>query len=1053
MQNFFRLAWIAALLLLLSACGGGGHESEAPADKKIISGVVEDGPIAGARISLVDSHGGEVVRSCGASGVGRCETVSAINGGFSFHLPIDTNLDGVEIVSLGGIDQETGVDYAGIRMRAPASLFFGREGEMTISPLTTLLCARMQKEEGISLSVAQDHIRQWLGLGPEIDLTGRPSKNIVLERHALLLTDIALEANRAGHADPLQTIGSLLDPALPLFAEGVVNTAVLNDLGLNAAASARVGEMNEILKVAAGNLPAVFKRTLIHHGLREICERMLAAETTFDAQNPDPNYLVNLDLLTEKILTAAGTTRIPLGSGVAPQRIARYVFFTYGLTTFDRFIVDADTFAAGLKHPESGRFLEEDPRISELASLKSVYSASVPLLDDEIPGNDNRRRLEYFYNSDLSPFYFAEKVSEEILDDDFSDAVMIKIARGKADAGLLAEAETIVATQIFQTESRGKGYYELAEAMIDFGRFSEAIAALRKAESHYRQVIETKGYANINDADVAAIQKVGSAFRRAGDLSASLTVFNYLSTIATSQSTANTYGSVIVGFENIVKEYLEEGKLELAVPLIEEMYALSLNTPLGPDGSYKIKVFNLLKSANAYFNTNNDGKFYSAYLDVTNVRNSHSATAGKTWVYMESFVELLYKSGIKNIYRENEALSLAESMPTFNALKAYKLVATYIAVQKGLAEALKFIDARIPLPTDKIEVLTYFATNKSREYIALALINRNVLDTARQALVEAEKQMELLAPITDLDRYQQLLQMGYVKLADLYVLAGDPAQAADLLQKAEGPLPDISGLKYRVFAMVSIAVGQHALGNDLRAGELLDQAGAEFVAAVNAAVPPLNPSDAGKIYEDFAFVGERLLNACLDNGFPEKAAAMMETYVAVARQIFNPQAIYADTDHDTFAGKEVDKLIKAAAYRRLAGDFTGSDPLLAEAEAVARQLSVEAKRNGKLINVIGAYAVAGRFDPALALARSFAFSLERYRALQSIAFTYAARDDFPESAVASIDTDRDGLPDFFHPLAGAAEFAESALFLDEDSDGDGIPDIDDRRPLLDDPAP
>ncbi len=99
-------------------------------------------------------------------------------------------------------------------------------------------------------------------------------------------------------------------------------------------------------------------------------------------------------------------------------------------------------------------------------------------------------------------------------------------------------------------------------------------------------------------------------------------------------------------------------------------------------------------------------------------------------------------------------------------------------------------------------------------------------------------------------------------------------------------------------------------------------------------------------------------------------------------------------------------------------------------------------------DIIGSYAAAGRFDRALALARSLRYAADRNLAFQTIATTYAGRDDFPDSWVASIDSDHDGQPDFFNPLATAADIGASGLVLDADSDNDGIADPADRRPLL-----
>lgn len=59
----------------------------------------------------------------------------------------------------------------------------------------------------------------------------------------------------------------------------------------------------------------------------------------------------------------------------------------------------------------------------------------------------------------------------------------------------------------------------------------------------------------------------------------------------------------------------------------------------------------------------------------------------------------------------------------------------------------------------------------------------------------------------------------------------------------------------------------------------------------------------------------------------------------------------------------------------------------------------------------------------------------------------ANQDDFPASPVATVDTDLDGLVNFFSHAASASSISESGLTADEDSDNDGTGDQDDLTPI------
>ena len=59
----------------------------------------------------------------------------------------------------------------------------------------------------------------------------------------------------------------------------------------------------------------------------------------------------------------------------------------------------------------------------------------------------------------------------------------------------------------------------------------------------------------------------------------------------------------------------------------------------------------------------------------------------------------------------------------------------------------------------------------------------------------------------------------------------------------------------------------------------------------------------------------------------------------------------------------------------------------------------------------------------------------------------ASRDDFRGIAIASVDTDHDGLPNFFLPNTSDEDIALAGLIADQDADNDGVIDSEDTTPL------
>jgi tetratricopeptide (TPR) repeat protein len=316
-------------------------------------------------------------------------------------------------------------------------------------------------------------------------------------------------------------------------------------------------------------------------------------------------------------------------------------------------------------------------------------------------------------------------------------------------------------------------------------------------------------------------------------------------------------------------------------------------------------------------------------------------------------------------------------------------------------------------------------------------------------LAKAEEILANLTEATDQNRYTYLIQRGYVKLADLYFMVGDLNKAASLLQQAIGVIDQISGVKFVVDGLVDISRGYQQIGQPEVAFDLLQNA----VSRVDATAASLaKPEDAALIYE-------ALIKTYLQSGDKELAHGVIAPFLKWSRDIHTPGFAYTGTANDDLAAKEVDYLLRAAKYLVSAGYRNEALIVLDGAKVTAEQIIVEKTRLDKYIypdpikypyvnHLIGGYANAGAYNQALELALGIKYTTNRNQAIGYLADFYIRRNDFPDTWIASIDSDGDGLPDFFNPLASADEIAASGLILDDDSDGDNIADTSDFRPLF-----
>ncbi|PLX85067.1 MAG: hypothetical protein C0617_05080 [Desulfuromonas sp.] len=1052
-----RLCLSLLLALFLGACGGGGDGTDSRPGALSLAGTVEDGPIAGAIVRIVDTDTDEVSRLCGPSGTGRCETKTGPHGAFSFEMAEGASLEPLEVVATGGLDTETGADFTGIALRSSLAHFAGLEESITVTPATSLLAASLHSGE--SPAEAEQRIRSWLGLKAGMALGASPSSDPELLKRSLLLSRLALELRQVGIADPLAHLARQAGEEPLVTGTGSLDPGLLADLGLDDAQIHSAQKLYSALCGGSQLSPAtIFKQASIASGFADALGSLLEAGPG-SSLSEETRLAVDekSDLIADMVLTAAAEKTIPL-DGVALQRITRYVLFSYGLSSLEWLEAEPADFSALLVKEENGLPvpLEADPQIASLAETDTLYSSAEPLLLHEIPGDDNAKRLAYYYGSDLSHLYRAEQLTAMVFDDAANDPIMREVAGGKAQAGLLDEAASLIATQIYQSQVRADAYRDLAKSLRDFGRPMEAVEALDLAFALYLDIIEAKGKASVGKDDILNLQFLGADFRRAGALERTEEVLKYIESLVPYLGTYTTYSRLLTGTLKVLDAHLEDGDLAGAMPLLDSLYAYALETP--PNESkgksyYGLKTFYLLETAERFADLGESEVALEICDQLIAIREDdglEGLTLDATWVYVPALVELLYRAG-----EAERAFALAETIPdtyvnqfgstrngTSYQTKAYKLVATYEALISGFDAALVIVNERLPADTDKIEALTYFAVNKGAEYIALAYILDGEFALAKRALDAATQLLATLEPSSDKDRYVQLIQQGYAKVADLYGEIGESDIAAELLARGEAVLGEMAEPEYLVKGSADLALVYDLLGHYSTAAGLMEGA---FVAAESFGL--------GASAEDGAELFEVLARAYLEMEDFTGAEAAIERFADRSMAIFDEGTDYTGDDHDDLAEDEVDNLLDAARYMVQAGNRAGALAIVDAARDTADQIFVEATRIEKYVDdkkdhIVGGYADAGDMERALDLANAIPYAEDRYLAIQAIAEAFAQQDAFADTWVANVDTDGDGRPDFFNPLASEEDILASGLELDEDSDGDGISDAEDLRPLF-----
>lgn len=173
-------------LLLMAAGMGGGGGGSAVANVVLASlGIVADGYIKGATVTLLDAKGNVLAT-----------TTTDANGRYQFDGALAQKA--YKIVATGGVDVSTGLNFD-VKLSAPV-------GAGVVNPLTTLVQSFMEANPGASVASASQAIKKVLGItGTEDLLQTDPIAQALTSTGLAQTSAIALQAKAAQIANLLVT--------------------------------------------------------------------------------------------------------------------------------------------------------------------------------------------------------------------------------------------------------------------------------------------------------------------------------------------------------------------------------------------------------------------------------------------------------------------------------------------------------------------------------------------------------------------------------------------------------------------------------------------------------------------------------------------------------------------------------------------------------------------------------------------------------------------------------------------------------------------------------
>lgn len=1063
MPSVFQSMRVSLLLLfamIVSACGSssGSNSDEGGGElSNTVSGIVTDPAIQGAAVRLVDERGDALTRI----------QITDQKGRFSFELPVTVDLVGARAVAVGGQDVKTGQNLKGITLEAR----WASGAEMVVTPLTTLALS-YEREGGTTAGLAS-----LLGL-EEAELTSDPANSPAAQRASILVTELMVAMSGAEDGissllDKLQMAGGDLgSTAQLLVADTLLPSEVIARLQSVQDRIEAFDSLAEVPTDAAGMV-----RELNRINIRDGVAGYLKNKLSFEPASEDEQ--ANVNALADAIFNALNQQGLPAESS-ALLNIIRYVVVINALS--------ADVIAAAdFEVPQP---IDPENILTLLADTDAVDS-TLPLAVGEELGTDNAARVDYFFRSDLSPYYRAAKLFDGVIDDQIMDPLYADIAVGQAAAGLTEQAKLTAQSSIFQRVEKFDAYRRVGEQLLARNDVEGAVTLWQKALVDFQLYIDAKGLSNLSAEDGTFLSSLSGNFRDIGrmDLAneAFATMQAFLDAEADPKGELTTAYRVLMGeIESKAGELVDsvrfgggsESEALSAVQLLEKVVFgagqfYSRGTPLA-GYCYNFRTLNLESAASYYEQLGRTGdasRMLDEYERLLQVECNWKWARNMVDDFAPIYGRLQLLDRLERVLVDIvEPMDGGVSAANKARSEAALYVARDLAIDGDIDGAIEAITESQESLMKQVSSLSFIGTgeglNESKIGLSVLLAESGFADRAKlisdhvmEIVLSDEYLAEADASLSNLNdnatRPNQFLGQGCRKIAALYNWLGYPENADDAMAKCETRALGLfagshatTAEKAESFKM--LAAGYQWLGNNERSRELLQTAATlvdiysdpskrayekQEIALLYAGNGDLSEAltTMGSAQEDLVSIGT--LNSAQASllAAVERAQTLGMAYVQIADMVRGRIA----QEGIAAASQPVDAERARQALRKLwlESDSASGWP---GTMAAIEQLNDPEERQSQRDSGIYQLSLGHHFNDAETLARSYELAADRNKALSLVARILTGYDDYPGSYVVRFDFDNDGLPDFFNPVSSQHDRNLLAVALDDDIDGDGL---------------
>ncbi len=1006
---------------------GGNRGGDGPTTE--LTGLVTDPAIAGASVRVVSPTGAALSTVVSTGEAGR----------FTARIPENANLDGARIRATGGRDTETGYSFQALDLQAAVNA-----ADIVVSPLTTLVVREMD-EAGGDLVAASAAVANRLDLSPET-LLADPAADAAAQLASLQVVRLAAALRSQGQAfehvaDALAISNGNFDSARAYLEAQDFPQAVRDRL------HALGSEMDQLAGIdLSGGAAAVVRRAnriAIRHGVAAFMRDSLGVPS--GASSDD-----HLQAFADALWEANGYRGVP-SDGAQIGNMARYALQAYDIQP-QEFGTSDFALPPGLVN---------DSTIAGISTL-DVIDHRLPLAPGEELGMDNARRLAYFYGSDLSPFYRAERLFDDVLDDNFRDPLFSDIAEGQALIGDVDAAVMTVDTRIFQAETRAETFRGIGRAVTNAGEPEHGVQFLDLARQEYDRIVETQGLSNLTVSDARFYLRLVTYYLEAdapgGAEAASGILMDYVDLATANPPTSGPYNQILAALwsnadERVVAYVNGETTWAEAeasmVPYRKAVAGYNASTTT-------VKALYLYRQALLDNQLGNTQRTWDAVAEFHDLRHAAAPSVIDNYlrflapVYAEAdrideYLDLVENTISSTSYQENARV----------AMRVYE--GRELALDGRVEEAIALVTDPYDSLEAKLEQLTHLTTNRGTPYLGLLLLQGNELDAAREVLQAAWNILHSEAYVQEhAGSLSSLMTRGCLKIASLYADFINQTEAGDLL--GECPVSTWfasadAGTRvqaHRTHATALADIGRWNSANTALERAIAATSGVPVADRVGAhasnAVLAARLDNASLVHSELQAGLDALAQLPLSSDLEarqtlSRAALLSQAHANAAdglRALIARNGNLSDGNRSAITAlrdQSREMLMQSASgwqgYRNVVESLPSPSDRATQYKTLVEQLS----RN------------TWYDDARQIIALSEHSNADRNTMRGTLAARKIGHDAFPGTLVASRDLDGDGRPDFFDPSATEAQQLASPLLLDDDIDGDGIPDTSDRTPF------